>query len=34
LESYEKQNAEGRIIPLRPPLPKPESNGHSLSAAG
>ena len=25
LESYEKQNMEGRIIPLLPPLPKPES---------
>ena len=34
LESYEKQNVEGRIIPLRPPLPKPERNGHSISVAG
>jgi hypothetical protein len=34
LESYEKQNVEGRIIPLLPPLPKPEGNGHSFSAAG
>jgi hypothetical protein len=34
LESYEKQNVEGRIIPLVPPLPKPERNGHSVSAVG
>jgi hypothetical protein len=34
LESYEKQNTAGRIIPLLPPLPKPEGNGHSISAAG
>jgi len=34
LESYEKQNVEGRIVPIRPPLPKPERNGHSISAAG
>jgi integrase len=34
LESYEKQNMAGRIIPLLPPLPKPEANGHSFSAAG
>ena len=34
LESYEKQNVEGRIVPLLPPLPKPEANGHSFSAAG
>jgi integrase len=34
LESYEKQNVEGRIIPLLPPLPNPERNGHSISAAG
>jgi integrase len=34
LESYENQNVEGRIVPLLPPLPKPEGNGHSFSAAG
>jgi integrase len=34
LESYEKQNTEGRIIPLIPTLPKPERNGHSISTAG
>lgn len=34
LESYERQAAEGQIIPLRPALPKPETNGHSISAAG
>jgi integrase len=34
LESYEKQNMAGRIIPLLPPLPKPEGNGHSISATG
>lgn len=34
LESYEKQNVEGRIIPLLPPVPNPERNGHSISAAG
>jgi len=34
LESYEKQNVEGRIVPLLPRLPKPEANGHSFSAAG
>jgi hypothetical protein len=34
LESYEKQNMAGRIIPFLPPLPKPEANGHSFSAAG
>ena len=33
LESYEKQNVEGRVIPLIPTLPKPERNGHSISAA-
>lgn len=34
LESYEKQNMEDRIVPLRPSLPKREVNGHSISAAG
>jgi integrase len=34
LESYEKQNVEGRIIPMIPTLPKPERNGHSISSAG
>ena len=34
LESYEKQNLEGRIISLPPPLPKSEGNGHTISAAG
>ena len=34
LESYEKQNMEGRIIPLPQPMPKPETNGHSISASG
>ena len=34
LESYEKQNVEGRIIPLIPSLPKSKTNGHSISAAG
>jgi integrase len=34
LESYENQNVEGRIVPLLPPLPRPEGNGHSFSAAG
>lgn len=34
LESYENQNLEGRIVPLLPPLPGPEKNGHSFSAAG
>ncbi len=34
LESYEKQNLEGRIIPLPRPLPKSEGNGHTISAAG
>ena len=34
LESYEKQNVEGRIIPMIPTPPKPERNGHSISAAG
>jgi integrase len=34
LESYEKQNLEGRIIPLPTPLPKSEGNGHTSSAAG
>jgi integrase len=33
LESYEKQNAEGRIIPLIPPLEKTERNVHSVSVA-
>jgi type IV secretion system protein TrbE len=30
LESYEKQNMDGRIIPL----PNRETNGHSISASG
>jgi integrase len=34
LESYENQNAAGRIMPLLPPLPAPGSNGYSISAAG
>ena len=34
LESYENQNMEGRIIPMIPTPPKPERNGHSISAAG
>lgn len=34
LESYEKQNMEGRIIPLPQPMPKTETNGHSISASG
>jgi integrase len=34
LESYEKQNLEGRIIPLPPPLPNSEGKGHTISAAG
>jgi hypothetical protein len=29
-----RKNMEGRIVPLLPPLPKPEANGHSFSAAG
>jgi integrase len=33
LESYENQNAEGRIVPLRPCPPNPERNSHSISAA-
>jgi hypothetical protein len=34
LESYEKQNLEGRIIPLPPLMRKSEGNGHTVSAAG
>lgn len=34
LESYERQAAEGRIIPLPSVSPKEERNGHSISAAG
>lgn len=34
LESYEKQNVEGRIVTLLPPLPMPERNGNSIPPAG
>jgi len=34
LESYEKQNLEGRIVSLPSSLQKSEGNGHNISAAG
>jgi integrase len=33
LESYENQNAEGRIVPLLPARPGPENDGQAISAA-